>query len=159
MTRLEKPLVVAATLAPKPKSANTVENATRFRNIECGQACLPVPQQRSPPTSHERMHKSALSRKEEKEIPQAMPGKIQVIVDGSRLIMLRVMGFTARHVAGTIALADRTPNGQIFVANSQQLCAVKSNQAVDGVDVGSPGSMREQTRLNEFRLTRHRYQS
>jgi len=57
-------------------------------------------------------------------------------------------------------LAGGTPDGQEFIANPQQVWPVKSNRAVDGVDVGAPGSMREQARLNEFLITPcHRYQS
>src|SRR5262245_56358790 len=46
--------------------------------------------------------------------------------------MLRVMGFTARYVLGTGKrnLAGRTPNGQEYIANAQQVWLVKSSLAV-----------------------------
>ena len=70
-----------------------------------------------------------------------------------RLFMLRVMGFTARYVLGTgkMNLAGRTPNGQEFIANPQQVWLVKSSRAVvNGVDVGTASPLPEQARLHEF---------
>jgi len=67
--------------------------------------------------------------------------------------MLRVMGFTARFALGTgkMNLAGRTPNGQEFIANPQQVWLVKSSRAVvNGVEVGPTGPLPEQARLNEF---------
>ena len=70
--------------------------------------------------------------------------------------MLRVMGFTARHVLGTgkMNLAGRTPNGQ-------QVWLAKSSRAVvNVVDVGPAGPLPEQTRLNEVLIPqRLRYPS
>ena len=163
MIRIEGTLLVAATLAAELKFTKTVENATRFCNSECGQACLPVPQQRSRPACHGRMHKSALSGKGEKKLPQGRSDKFLVIVDGSRPLswdvtlmpaigsalmnaaaglvpdssrqkrfMLRVMAFTARYVlaTGKRNLAGRTPNGQEFITNPQQVWLVGSSLAV-----------------------------
>lgn len=67
--------------------------------------------------------------------------------------MLRVMGLAARFFLGTgkMNLAGRTPNGQEFIANPQQVWLVKSSRAVvKGVDVGPVGPLRTQARLNEF---------
>ena len=67
--------------------------------------------------------------------------------------MLRVMGFTARLMLGTgkMNLTGRTPNGQEFMANPQQVWLVKSSRAeVNGVDVGPAGALPAQARLNEF---------
>jgi hypothetical protein len=67
--------------------------------------------------------------------------------------MLRVMGFAATYVLGTgkMNLAGRTPNGQEFIANPQQVWLVKSSWAViNGVDVGPAGPLPEQARLNDF---------
>jgi len=80
-----------------------------------------------------------------------------------KYFMLRVMGFTARYVLGTgkMNLAGRTPNGQEFIANPQQVWLVKSRRAVlNGVDVGPAGPLPEQARLNEFLIPqRLRYPS
>jgi hypothetical protein len=67
--------------------------------------------------------------------------------------MLRLMGFAARYLLGTgeMNLAGRTPNGQEFIANPQQVWLVKSSRAVvNGADIGPLGPLATQARLNEF---------
>ena len=68
-------------------------------------------------------------------------------------VMLRLMGFAARFLLGTgkMNLAGRTPNGQEFIANPQQVWLVKTSRAVvNGVDAGPVGPLPTQARLNEF---------
>jgi len=72
--------------------------------------------------------------------------------------MLRVTALAARFLlgAGKMNLAGRTPNGQEFIANPQQVWLVKSSRAVvNGADIGPIGPLSKQARLNEF-LTPHR---
>jgi hypothetical protein len=67
--------------------------------------------------------------------------------------MLRIMGHAARLFLGTgkMNLAGRTPNGQEFIANPQQVWLVKWSRAtVEGVDLGPLGPLSTQARLNEF---------
>jgi hypothetical protein len=77
--------------------------------------------------------------------------------------MLRVMGFTAGYVLGTgkMDLAGRTPNGQEFIADPQQVWLVTSSPAVvNGADVGPAGPSPEQARLNVLLIPqRLRYRS
>ncbi len=67
--------------------------------------------------------------------------------------LLRVMGFAARLALGVgkINLAGRTPNGQQFLANPQEIWLVKSSRAVvNGLDLGPVGPLSTPARLNEF---------
>jgi hypothetical protein len=67
--------------------------------------------------------------------------------------MLRVMGFAAQVFLGTgrMNLIGLSPNGQEFTANPQQVWLVKSSRAViNGVDLGPPGPLPTQARLNDF---------
>ncbi len=67
--------------------------------------------------------------------------------------MLRFVGLAARAILGTgkMNLAGRTPNGQEFLANPKQVWLVKSSRAVvNGVDLGPPGPLASQARLNDF---------
>ncbi len=68
-------------------------------------------------------------------------------------VMLDAMAIAGRCLLGVgrMNLTGRTPNGQGFIANPQQVWLVKSSRAVvDGVDVGPPGALAQQARLNEF---------
>jgi hypothetical protein len=69
-----------------------------------------------------------------------------------RRFILRAMAFAARFVlgAGKMNLTGRTPNGQKFIANPQQVWLVKSSRAViNGVDAGPVGPLPTQARLNK----------
>jgi hypothetical protein len=71
--------------------------------------------------------------------------------------MLRVVALAARFLlgAGKMNLAGRTPNGQEFIANPQQVWLVKSSRAVaNGADIGPLGPLPMQARLNEFLVGR-----
>jgi hypothetical protein len=68
-------------------------------------------------------------------------------------VTLRIMSFGAQIALGSgkINLAGRTPNGQQFLANPQEVWLVKSSRAVvDGVDLGPVGPLSTPARLNEF---------
>jgi hypothetical protein len=67
--------------------------------------------------------------------------------------VLRAMALAAQLAlhTGRLNLSGRTPNGQKFIANPQQVWLVASSQAVvDGVDLGPAGPLHEQARLNDF---------
>ncbi|WP_430332802.1 hypothetical protein [Rhodococcus sp. ACT016] len=54
---------------------------------------------------------------------------------------------------GRVGLTGQAPNGQSFRANPRRLWAVqRSHATVDGVDLGTPGALAEQTRLGGFWL-------
>lgn len=66
---------------------------------------------------------------------------------------LRAMAAAARLLLGTgpLNLAGTTPNGQTFFANPRRLWLVSASRAaVVGRDLGAPGALPEQARLNDF---------
>lgn len=67
--------------------------------------------------------------------------------------MLKLMGIAARFALGTgrMNLAGRTPNGQEFIANPQQVWMIDSSYAVlRGADLGPVGALERQAHLNDF---------
>ncbi|MGY2122437.1 hypothetical protein ACW9HJ_13395 [Nocardia gipuzkoensis] len=54
---------------------------------------------------------------------------------------------------GRVRLSGTAPNGQWFRANPRMLWTIRNSSArIDGVDIGSPGPLAEQTKLGEFWL-------
>jgi hypothetical protein len=69
--------------------------------------------------------------------------------------VLAAMGRAAAPVlrAGRVQLAGTVPNGQWFKASPRRIWSVADSSAViDGVDVGPPGRLPEQTRLADLWL-------
>jgi len=69
--------------------------------------------------------------------------------------VLAAMGRVAAPVLGTgrLKLAGTAPNGQWFKANPRRIWSIANSTAViDGVDMGQPGPLTEQTRLGDFWL-------
>jgi len=69
-----------------------------------------------------------------------------------RKSILRAMGVTARFALGVgkINLIGKTPNGHEFMANPQRIWLIDSSHAiVNGLDLGPPGALIPQARLNE----------
>jgi hypothetical protein len=69
--------------------------------------------------------------------------------------VLAAMGRVAAPVlgAGRVRLAGTAPNGQWFKASPRRIWGIADSTAViDGVDLGPPGPLPEQTRLGDFWL-------
>jgi hypothetical protein len=69
-----------------------------------------------------------------------------------RKSLLKAMGAAARFAlgAGKVNLSGRTPNGHEFMANPQRVWLVDSSHAIiNGLDLGPPGALTPQARLNE----------
>jgi hypothetical protein len=69
-----------------------------------------------------------------------------------RKSMLKAMSALARFAlgAGKINLIGKTPNGHEFMANPQRVWLIDSSHAIiNGLDLGPPGALIRQARLNE----------